>query len=118
MISELRIQNLREELWKYHELIEKFDEKFREDCNFPERKKELTELEKQTLSADFWHDPQEATKIMKKISDLKKEVEEIEMIQLLIDDGQLNAAKKLIGVYEFEKLLDTIEVRHHYIEKE
>jgi hypothetical protein len=34
-----------------------------------------------------------------------------------IDNDDLNSSK-LIGVYEFEKLLDTIEVRHHYIEKE
>lgn len=34
MMTELRINNLREELWKYHELVEEFDDKFREDPNF------------------------------------------------------------------------------------
>lgn len=34
MISELRIQNLREELWRYHDLVEDYDKRFREDPNF------------------------------------------------------------------------------------
>lgn len=41
MIAELRIQNLREELWKYHDLVEKFDEKFRDDPDFSGRENEI-----------------------------------------------------------------------------
>jgi len=61
MISELRIQNLREELWKYHELIEKFDEKFREDCNFPERKKDEAIIN------------EECEKMAQRVADMTKE---------------------------------------------
>lgn len=38
MIVELRIQNLREELWKYHDLVEEFDKRYRENSNFTGRK--------------------------------------------------------------------------------
>ncbi len=62
--------------------------------------KEIVELEKLTFDPTFWSDSQNASKIMKKINDLKKEVEDIEMMQLLLEDNQLQEAEKLISKYE------------------
>ncbi|MBI5127441.1 peptide chain release factor 2 [Candidatus Roizmanbacteria bacterium] len=64
------------------------------------KKQEITELEKQSISSDFWSDPKTASEIMKKINDLKKEVEDIEMMQLLFEENQIEEAKKLIDKYE------------------
>ena len=64
------------------------------------KKKEVSELEKQSIAPDFWSDPKQASTIMKKINDLKKEIDEIEMMQLLVEEGQADEAEKLIKKYE------------------
>ena len=63
-------------------------------------KQEIVDLEKQSLASDFWSDSKKASEIMKKINDLKKEVEDIEMMQLLMEENQLEEVKKLIDKYE------------------
>src|SRR3989344_5096158 len=69
-------------------------------ANLDSKKKEVSELEKQSTAPGFWSDPKQASTIMKKINDLKKEVEEIEMMQLLFEEGQVDEAEKLIKKYE------------------
>jgi len=64
------------------------------------KKQEIADLEKQSLAPDFWSDSQNASKIMKKINDLKKEIENIEMMQILFEENSLNEAEKLIKKYE------------------
>lgn len=64
------------------------------------KKKEMADIEKQTYESTFWADSQKASVIMKKITALKKEVEEIEMMQLLFEENQLSEAEKLINKYE------------------
>ncbi len=66
----------------------------------PEKKTELAELEKQTYSGDFWQDPQNASEVMKKISDLKKEIDDVEMMQLLVEEGEHDEAARMIRRYE------------------
>ena len=61
---------------------------------------EIAELEKLTFDPTFWSDSQNASKIMKKITALKKEKEDIEMMELLLEDNQLAEAEKLISKYE------------------
>lgn len=51
--------------------------------NLPEKQKEIRELEATSMKPDFWRDSQAAAKIMKKLSSLQKEVNEIEMLELL-----------------------------------
>ena len=64
------------------------------------KKKTLSELEKQTLSNDFWKDQEKASTISKQIADLKKLIDDVEMMQLLFEDGQLKPAQELIEKYE------------------
>ncbi len=45
-------------------------------ANLLQKKKEISLLEKQTYDASFWQDTKKAAQIMKKINNLKKEVEE------------------------------------------
>src|SRR3989344_1655640 len=68
--------------------------------NLPAIKEELTSLEKNTYETTFWQDSKKAAEIMKKINDLKKEIEDIEMMQLLFQEGELKEAEKLINKYE------------------
>jgi len=64
------------------------------------KKQEIINLEKQSIDKDFWSDPKKAGEIMKKITTLKKEVDDIEMMQLLFEENQLDQAKELIDKYE------------------
>src|SRR3989338_3204229 len=66
----------------------------------PSKKEELSFMEKQTYDSTFWRDSKKAAEIMKKINDLKKEIEDIEMMQLLFQEGELKEAEKLINKYE------------------
>lgn len=61
MITELRIQNLREELWKYHDLVEEFDKKYREDSNFAGRKQDEKLID------------EECEKMAQRVADMTKE---------------------------------------------
>lgn len=53
-------------------------EKLKEVIHFPEKKKKVEKLEQESGKADLWSDPDTARKIMQELSDLKKEVTEIE----------------------------------------
>jgi len=69
-------------------------------ADLPKKTEEISDLEKQTFDPTFWSDSRNASKIMKKINDLKKEKEDIEMMELLLEDNQLKEAEKLISRYE------------------
>lgn len=73
-------------------LLEKF--------NLSEKKDELSKLEKETYNTDFWNNRSSSIKILKKITDLKKEIDDIEMLQLLLEEKEVKEAKGLIEKYE------------------
>lgn len=64
------------------------------------KKDELKTLEAQSYEASFWEDSKKAGETMKKITDLKKEIDDLEMIELLLEEGTLEDAEKLINKYE------------------
>src|SRR3989338_1246651 len=68
--------------------------------NLPGKRRELQELEKQTLEPQFWQDNKKASDVMKKINSFKKEIEDVEMMQLLVEEDELAEAEKLIRKYE------------------
>lgn len=68
--------------------------------NLNTKKNEIIDLEKKSIEPNFWSDAKTASEIMKKITALKKEVDDIEMMQILFEEGELNQAKKLIDKYE------------------
>lgn len=64
------------------------------------KKLEISIMEKSTYETKFWDDPKTASEILKKISSLKKEVDDIEMMQLLFEEGEIEESEKLIKKYE------------------
>ena len=68
--------------------------------NLPAKQAEVTALEKKTYEADFWSDSQTASDVMKTISDLKKEIDDVEMMQLLVAEEEWTEATKMINEYE------------------
>jgi peptide chain release factor 2 len=61
-----------------------------------EKRKMIRDLEVQSLKPDFWQDHQKAASVMKELSDLQKELEEVEMLQMYIEAGELEEAEKLL----------------------
>lgn len=73
---------------RVQKLVEKID---------PDKNKEkITELEALSLQPDFWQDHQKAAGVMKELSDLQKEIDEIELLQLLVNEGEFEEAEKLL----------------------
>ncbi|MEO6508783.1 MAG: hypothetical protein ABIO02_02420, partial [Patescibacteria group bacterium] len=64
--------------------------------DIPSKKIELAELEKLTYEASFWADTEHSTEVMKKITQLKKEIDEIELMQLMFEEGEMGEAEKMI----------------------
>lgn len=72
-----------------------------EKLNIQAKKEELINLEKETYKTSFWQDSKTSTEILKKINILKKEIEDLEMMSLLCEEGSYDEAEKLINKYEF-----------------
>lgn len=60
----------------------------------------IAKLEKETYEQDFWSDHQAASVVMKELTSLKKTVEDIEMMQLLLQEGEYEELKKMLDRYE------------------
>lgn len=84
---------------KKQELRKKLDSILKK-FNLEQKREEIALLEKKTYEADFWKENRQATETLKKINQLKREVEEVELIQLYFDEGDINEAEKLINKYE------------------
>lgn len=65
-----------------------------------EKQSELTALEAQTYEADFWKDTETSSQTMKRINQLKRESDDVEMMQLLLEDRDYNELEKLLKKYE------------------
>jgi peptide chain release factor 2 len=71
-----------------------------EKYNISEKKKELDDLENKTYEESFWKDTKNSSEVLKKISNLRKEIEDIEMIPLLIEEKESDEIEKLVKKYE------------------
>lgn len=90
------------------ELKQKLQQKFKEiktKLNPSEKKAELQSLEARTYEQNFWDDHEAAGEVMKRINDIKKEIDDLEMMELLLDEGELEEAKKIIDVLEIQLFL-------------
>lgn len=65
-----------------------------------EKRKKIRELEAESTHGDFWQDHQNAAKKMKELSDLQKEVEEIDLLQMWLEEGEVIEAEKLLKKLE------------------
>ncbi len=71
-----------------------------EKANLEEKKREVAEGEKLTYDADFWKDSKKSGEVMKKINDMKKEIDDIEMMQFLFEEKKYDELEKLLKKYE------------------
>jgi peptide chain release factor 2 len=75
-------------------------QKFFEKVQTDEKRKQIRELEVESTHVDFWQDHQLAAKKMKELSDLQKEVEEVELLQMWLDEGEFQEVEKLLKKLE------------------
>lgn len=76
-----------------------------EKVQLDDMKKEAADLEKQTYEESFWKNHEEATNISRRISQLKKEIDDYEMMILLKEEGAFDELEKLLSGYEIQLFL-------------
>jgi peptide chain release factor 2 len=67
-----------------------------------EKRKKIKEIEKESEDSAFWQDRVKSTSKMQELSRLNKQIERVEFIKLLIDDGDTSAAEEELGQLEFD----------------
>ena len=65
------------------------------------KRKQIRELEAESSHPDFWKDSQAAAKKMKKLALIQKELEEGEMLELMVGEGNEIEVEKEVGRLEF-----------------
>lgn len=71
-----------------------------EKINYDKTKEELANLINKTYDPSFWSNQLKAQETMKKITFLKKEIENIDMMNFLLEEGDLTNLEKLLKRYE------------------
>lgn len=65
-----------------------------------EKRQQVRLLEAESVKPDFWQDHQRAAEKMKKLSALQKEIEEVELLEMWISEGEKEEAEKLLQKLE------------------
>ena len=66
---------------------------------------ELKNLEDQTYVDGFWDDHEKAREVSQSIAQIKKDIDDLEMIQLLFEEGDMKETEKLLRDYEIRLFL-------------
>lgn len=87
-----------EELKKrFQELLEKL--------NLEEKRKKIAEIEVESADPAFWQNNQEASRKMQELTDLQKEIDEIEELENLLEHERQTEAETLLAKLEFNLFL-------------
>ncbi len=71
-----------------------------ERLHLDEKRQRIRELTVESEQPGFWQDHQSAGEKMKEISSLQKEIEEVELLELYLSEGELDEAEKLLHKIE------------------
>jgi len=77
----------------------------KEAIKFEEKQKTLRELEAQSIHPDFWKDALKAQSVMRELTNLRKELEEVETADLAIQTEDRVEAEQLLGDLELHTYL-------------
>jgi len=69
------------------------------------KRKTLRELEASSMHENFWADHEHATTVMKQMAELKKEIDEGEMLELYVLENEVDEVTKLVDKLEFALFL-------------
>lgn len=82
-----------EELFKRVEVV-------KEKMNLPLKKEKISELEKESSNPVFWSDQENARKKMVELANLQKEIEKVEMAELLFEEKEYDEVEKTLADLE------------------
>ncbi len=82
------------------EEIKERAEKLLQKLDVLEKRKRMRELELESTKPEFWQNHQIAAKKMKELSTLQKEIEEIELLELFVSEGNEKEAEELLEKLE------------------
>lgn len=80
--------------------IELRAQKLTEKLDIVQKKERVTILEKESIASGFWEDAKAASEKMKELAALQKEIEELELLTLLIEEKEYKEAEKLLKKLE------------------
>ena len=80
---------------RVNKLLEKFD--------IDKKRQEIRLIEEESSKPNFWSNHEDASSKMKELAEIQKEIQEGELLQELVNNGQYEEAEKLLG--KLEKLL-------------
>ena len=75
-------------------------EKLLAKVNFADKKQQVDILQNASVQPGFWDDPKAAGEKMKELAKLHKEVEEMELLQLWVEEGEVKEAETLLKKLE------------------
>jgi peptide chain release factor 2 len=75
-------------------------QKILERIDFEQKKQQVDILQNASMQPGFWDDPKVASEKMKELAKLQKEVEEMELLQLWVEEGEVKEAEKLLDKLE------------------
>ena len=87
------------------EEIKKRIEFIKQKLNLGEMRRQIREIETQSVDPDFWRDHEKASQKMKELGELQKEIEEIEELDKLVAEGKLDGLEKKIAKLELKTFL-------------
>jgi len=87
------------------EEIKKRIEFIKQKLNLGEMRRQIREIETQSVDPDFWRDHEKASQKMKELGELQKEIEEIEELEKLVVEGKLDGLEKKIAKLELKTFL-------------
>lgn len=68
--------------------------------NFEDKKQQVDMLQNASMQPGFWDDPKSAGEKMKEMAKVQKEVEEMELLALWVEEGELTEAETLLDKLE------------------
>ena len=84
-----------------NEILEKKEKELLDKLNINEKRTRLRDLEAASMKEDFWKDSKKAADIMKKIADVKREIDDGETLELLISEGDEVEVERELKRLEF-----------------
>ncbi|HKC14967.1 MAG TPA: PCRF domain-containing protein [Patescibacteria group bacterium] len=75
-------------------------QKLIDKLNLEEKRKKIAEITSESSSPSFWQDNETASKKMKELASIQKEIDKIESLQALLENENLNAAEGLLEELE------------------
>jgi len=87
------------------EEVKQRTKKLLEKFNIDEKRKKIRELTAASLDSSFWKDRENAASKMKELASLQKELQNIENLENLVQNGNLIAAEKLLSEFETQLFL-------------